>query len=359
MQKVIQRTAAARKQAQKKLFRARQQEELVDRKDTIRTRKEYNRAMIDNLKEARNARWEDWKKGELAPKRDTGLEATTYGALDPALMHPPRVPKHLRRKHILFAPGDRVCVIRGRDQGKIEEITQVNEESETLLIKNVNEADINVPEWAKASMGIKSDVLLQNMPVPMDDVRLVFAMTDGKATKDYIVQHAHAGRPYVERPSWSKVPKFTRYVSGLNIRIPWPTEEEPQYEDGEFDTTRMEVEGSTWVPSLDNPPFPSTIIDELRNKYSRFRTRHDEEYVREKVMEEYRQEYLASQAILTPAGELKKMKVEQSIQSREARTDENGNLMMDSETTNFIERFMSQNAAPKSSKNAGKVKQTA
>jgi large subunit ribosomal protein L24 len=143
MQKVIQRTAAARKQAQKKLFRARQQEELVDRKDTIRTRKEYNRAMIDNLKEARNARWEDWKKGELAPKRDTGLEATTYGALDPALMHPPRVPKHLRRKHILFAPGDRVCVIRGRDQGKIEEITQVNEESETLLIKNVNEVRLS------------------------------------------------------------------------------------------------------------------------------------------------------------------------------------------------------------------------
>lgn len=207
-------------------------------------------------------------------------------------------------------------------------------------------------------MGIKSEVLPQNMPVPMDDVRLVFAMTDGKTTKDYIVQHAHAGRPYVERPHWSKMPKYTRYVSGLNIRIPWPTEEEPQYEDGAFDTTRMEVEENTWVPSLDNPPFPSTIIDELRNKYSRFRTRHDEEYVREKIMDEYRQEYLSKQAILTPAGELKKLKVEQSIQSRQARTDEDGNLIMDSETTNFIERFMSQNAA-KSSKNAGKAKQIA
>ncbi len=143
MQKVIQRTASARKQAQKKLWRAKQQEALVDRKDTIRTRKEYNRAMIDNLKEARKARWEDYEKGELAPKRDTGLAATTYGALDPALMHPPRVPQHLRRKHTLFAPGDRVCVIRGRDQGKIEEVTQVNEESETLLIKNVNEVRLS------------------------------------------------------------------------------------------------------------------------------------------------------------------------------------------------------------------------
>lgn len=208
-------------------------------------------------------------------------------------------------------------------------------------------------------MGIKSDVLAQNIPVPMDDVRLVFAMTDGNTTKDYLVQHAHAGGPSVERPSWSKVPKYTRYVSGLKIRIPWPTEEEPQYEDGALDTTRMEVEENTWVPSLDNPPFPSTIIDELRNKYSRFRTRHDEEYVRKKVLEEYRQEYLTQQAILTPAGELKKMKVEQSIQARQARTDENGNMILDSETTNFIERFMSQNAAPKPSKKAGQAKQTA
>jgi large subunit ribosomal protein L24 len=208
-------------------------------------------------------------------------------------------------------------------------------------------------------MGIKSDVLPQNMPVPMDDVRLVFAMTDGNTTKDYIVQHAHVGRPYTERPRWSKMPRYTRYVSGLNIRIPWPTEEAPEYEDGAFDTTRMEVEENTWVPSLDNSPFPSTIIDELRNKYSRFRTRHDEEYVRKKVMEEYRLEYLSQQAILTPAGELKKMKVEQSIQARQARTDEDGNLMMDSETTNFIERFMSQNAASKPNKKARKAKQSA
>ncbi|KAJ5477186.1 hypothetical protein N7539_007330 [Penicillium diatomitis] len=359
MQKVIQRAASARKQAQKKMFRAKRKEDVSSKKDNARTRKEYNQALSTTLKEARQARWEDWQKGELAPKRDSGLAATTYGALNASLMHPPRVPGHLRRKHILFAPGDRVCVIRGRDKGKIEEIAQVNEESETVLIKNVHEADINVPEWAKASMGIKSDVLAQSMPVPMDDVRLVFAMTDGNTTKDYIVQHAYAGRPYLERPTWSKMPRYTRYVAGLNIEIPWPTEEEPQFEDGAFDTTRMEVEESTWVPSLDNPPFPSTIIDELRNKYSRFRTRHDEEYVREKVLDEYRQEFLASQALLTPAGQLKKWKVEQNIQARKARTDENGNMILDSETANFIERFMSQSAAPKPNKKTGKAKVTA
>lgn len=138
MQKVIQRTATARKQAQKKLFRAKREEKLIDRKDTIRMRKEYSRALIDNAKAARQARWEDWAKGPLAPKRDTGIQATTFGALDPVTMHPPKIPAHQRRKHILFTPGDRVCIIRGRDKGKINEITQVNEDSETVLIKDLN-----------------------------------------------------------------------------------------------------------------------------------------------------------------------------------------------------------------------------
>lgn len=101
-------------------------------------RKEYSRALIDNAKAARQARWEDWTKGPLAPKRDSGPQATTFGALDPAILHPPRVPNHQRRKHILFTPGDRVCIIRGRNKGKINEITQVNEESETVFIKNLN-----------------------------------------------------------------------------------------------------------------------------------------------------------------------------------------------------------------------------
>ena len=138
MQKVIQRTATARKQAQKKIFRAQRRDELANRKDNIRMRRDYNRAIIDGINAARTARWEDWRKGDLAPKRDSGPEVTTFGAIDAALLHPPTIPKSQRRKHILFAAGDRVCVIRGPEQGKINEITQINEESETVTIKDVN-----------------------------------------------------------------------------------------------------------------------------------------------------------------------------------------------------------------------------
>lgn len=214
-------------------------------------------------------------------------------------------------------------------------------------------------------MGIKSDILAQNMPVPMDDIRHVIALVDpnSKVTKDHIIQHAYAGPPYIERPPWSKLPRFTRYVSGLDTEIPWPTEEEPQTKDGEWDTSRYEVDDCSWTPSLDNPPFPSSVLDELRNKYSRFRTRHDEEYVREKIIEEYRQEYLESQSLLSPFGQSRQHLRAKSTEAMMSKLDVDGNMRMDEETTTFIDRLMQMNLAsqPKqqSAKKAKKAKQTA
>lgn len=204
-------------------------------------------------------------------------------------------------------------------------------------------------------MGIKSDVLAQSLPVPMDDIRHVIALETGSegnsVTRDHIVKHAYAGSPYLERAAHSKLPRHTRYISGLDIEIPWPTEEEPHHKDGEYDTLRFEVDQETWVPSLDNPPFPSSVLDELRNKYSRFRKRHDPEYVREKVMEEYRKEYLASQSLLTPIMELKEASIAKAKAARQAKTDEDGNMLLDTETSDFIARFMqtSLNEQPKKS----------
>lgn len=47
---------------------------------------------------------------------------------------------------------------------------------------------------------------------------------------------------------------------------------------GADDTSRLEVERKTWTPTLLRAPMPGGVIDELRNKYSRFRTRHDADY---------------------------------------------------------------------------------
>ncbi|KAJ5736760.1 uncharacterized protein N7483_001885 [Penicillium malachiteum] len=363
MDKVIRRAATARKQAQAKAFRQQKTTELVDRQQVLRVRKDYNKALVTNLKESRKARWEDWQKGALAPMRHVGLDATSYGSVDVAMMHPPAIPKHLRRKAILFAEGDRVCVIRGRNKGQINEITQVNHESETVIVKDVNVADIHVPEWAKKSMNIQSDTMPQPLPISIDNVRHVIALDVNNTTKDHIVQHAYAAGPYMERSSDSKLPRFSRYVSGLDIEIPWPTEPEPQFDVGEFDTRGNEVSKVSWIPSLDAPPFPSTVIDELRNKFSRFRTRHDEEYVKKMVMEEYRQEYLKSQTLLTPKGEIKQAKALRSAATKAQALDSNGNVKMEKATAKFIDDFMKMQlnqAQPVSDKapKASKARQT-
>ena len=45
------------------------------------------------------------------------------------------------------------------------------------------------------------------------------------------------------------------------------------------DTPAKLVEKPTFFPTLLMEPLPSSIIDELRNKYSKFRDRHDPSYV--------------------------------------------------------------------------------
>ena len=138
MDKVIRRTVTARKQAQNKLFKARQQNELSERKEALRAQKDYRRTLTDRLRASREARWEDWQKGPLAPKRDAGLAATTYGSIDPSALQPPKIANHLRSKHIMIAAGDRVCLMRGREKGKVTEVTAVNEDSETVTLKDTN-----------------------------------------------------------------------------------------------------------------------------------------------------------------------------------------------------------------------------
>lgn len=75
-----------------------------------------------------------------------------------------------------------------------------------------------------------------------------------------------------------------RYIAGTEPRIYIPFPEEPVEEDLEYDidTLRIEVEEKTWTPTLFQPPMPPSIIDELRNKYSIFRDRHDESYIRKR-----------------------------------------------------------------------------
>lgn len=123
-------------------------------------------------------------------------------------------------------------------------------------------------------------------PIPVSAVKLVYPLPDPITgiPRDVIInklvkRDVHFD-PYKNEETWS------RYLSPQNILIPWPEESEPTYADEKPDTLRIDVEEKTFLPTLLRPPMPMTVIDELRNKYSLFRDRHDEEWVATKEAED-------------------------------------------------------------------------
>lgn len=209
---------------------------------------------------------------------------------------------------------------------------------------------MNLPKWLVESQeaGQKS-VQAFSLPIPFDDVRLVVALDDPETgtTRDVLVKHVYGGEPYLEREHGTSTPRHTRYIAGLDIEIPWPSTEPPALKEEDCDTLRMEVETPTWIPSLKSAPFPPSVLDELRNKFSKYRTRHDPQWVREKQLEDYRKEYLASRSLLTPRSEYLAFQRAKYQEQLKSKRDAQGNWIMDNDTAAFIERFLQRNAAGK------------
>jgi large subunit ribosomal protein L24 len=103
------------------------------------------------------------------------------------------------------------------------------------------------------------------------------------ATRDVIIKELVATSVYHDRPTGRCT--WNRLVPGINVKIPWPKREPVVHEDQPCDTLRIDVERKTFVPTLARPPVPESVIDELRNRFSKFRTRHTEEYVAQKQAE--------------------------------------------------------------------------
>lgn len=135
---------------------------------------------------------------------------------------------------------------------------------------------------------------LSPMRYPIQAVRLVHPLRDPVTDRirDVVINELAPTGIIRDKPTgrvtWSRV------VPGLNVEIPWPrafedaerAELERTFPDNPCDTLRIDAEQATFVPTLLSPPMPAQIIDELRNKYSKFRTRHEPEYVAKKEAEE-------------------------------------------------------------------------
>lgn len=125
----------------------------------------------------------------------------------------------------------------------------------------------------------RSKVSTSEAPIPLSKVRLVAPLKDPVTgvERDCIISKMTRAKV------WDKEAQETtwiRIVQPQGIRIPWPEKEDKSSEtqDRDADTLGFEVSKESFHPTLLSAPMPETVIDELRNQYSSFRTHHTEEY---------------------------------------------------------------------------------
>ena len=199
-----------------------------------------------------------------------------------------------------------------------------------------------MPDYMARLRKSENKPIRRELPISLDDVRLVVTISDEETgrQKDVIAEHVHGGPPILHREWGSPAPRHTRYISGLDTEIPWPTTPHDEAQDHDVDTLRVEVETRSWTPSLLERPFPPSVIDELRNKFSKYRTRHDPNWVLQKEREDLYNEYLASKTLLTPKGQLAELQKAKRREAKKKKLDADGNWKMEPNTAEFIDQFM-------------------
>lgn len=177
-------------------------------------------------------------------------------------------------------------------------------------------------------------VQLTPLHVPIQAIRLVHPLTEPQTnrTRDVLIQELVPTGITRDKPTGRM--SWTRVVPGLNIEIPWPRafEEEEQneldgqYEDHACDTLRIDAEHPSWTPTLLTPPMPPQVLNELRNRYSKFRTRHEPEYIKKKEDQEYAKAVakgkIPAPSMMTPLEELNaKIRAERKDRQEPELTD--------------------------------------
>ncbi|KAM7217757.1 hypothetical protein V8F06_006891 [Rhypophila decipiens] len=321
MDKIMRRVRMAEGQvarrAKRKAF-GRALERKSERKSEVR-----NKEATHQLKAARQARLEDWKMGELAPKRDLTLDkwGNYWGSVSiaRARLSIAITPEERKArsawcsgpKYICVKPGDRVVVTEGSFKDKIGFVDEIDTKFMTVSIKDTLRTNISIPGYMLNSDS-DDPVQVFDGRVPLSAVRLVHPLphpVTGKM-RDVIIRELKAINVNFDRPT--REVTYDRIIPGENVVIPWPKEEPVVYPDNEADTLRIDVEQRTFVPTLLRPPMPETIIDELRNRYSMFRTRHTDEYIAQKEAEDAakKAKKKSVESMMTPVQEFNRLQRE-------------------------------------------------
>ena len=148
-------------------------------------------------------------------------------------------------------------------------------------------AEMHLPEWLRKTQGHDMPTGAYSMPISWDDVRLVYALENPKTgdLEDVIIENLELKEFYTDPDTLET--EYKRVCPDLDGQvIEWADKPEPQKQDHDGDTLRITVEQRTWLPTLNESPFPESVIDELRNRYSKYRVPDNNNFVRLKQQHE-------------------------------------------------------------------------
>ncbi|KAI1637062.1 hypothetical protein F4809DRAFT_606039 [Biscogniauxia mediterranea] len=287
MQKILRRVATAeRVVAKRRAVRDRQLFKKERKSDS-----EMHQRQIAVAKEefniAKQAVRDDWAMGPLSPRLEVGEWDGTRGSIhEVRFQSDSRMTLAMRNRRCQWAGGaynlnlvvgDRVVLIDGPDKGRIGHVQAIDHDRAELTVKGLNKTNVRVQVEIRGPND--PPALNMEMPIPISSVRLVHPIQDPETgvIRDVIINRLVHGSFIHDRQSGEK--RWDRIVPGLNVSIPWPPKPEEDIKDYKGDTLRIDVEERTFTPTLLTPPMPESVIDELRGPYSRFRTRHQPEYI--------------------------------------------------------------------------------
>lgn len=200
------------------------------------------------------------------------------------------------------------------------------------------------PNYILEATGEKRPIQTTEASIQLSDVRLVYPLLNLETgiRRDVIINQLEM-KSVPERPDRFYGPRVNkRYIAGLEPReyIPFPELPQPEHKDQEEDTLRIEVDERTWIPTLLGPPMPETVIDELRNKYSVFRDRHDDEFIQKKV-----EAHARSEAWRKKKAEMMVTPLQEFHRKQRAEKRKLGWAPLDQETMKRIGQVMARNGA--------------
>ena len=332
MERVLRRAKYAERQARKKVNKRKAFLESTEDWQRMQQTRRIVRVYNQNIVEARKNRREDWELGPLAPRRDAGEKSKTYGTYSVYDFSLPELGKKERMDFVPISEGDRVVVVKGRDRGRIGEVQELQRDRNGVRLDGLNIVDVAVPAYMRGDGSESEETGIESISqfIPIEHVRLVYPLPDPATgqPRDVIIDRLECfrlpGKKRNSRDHNDLDHEFERYIPGTNTSIPWPESSQPDPETFEVDTPAMVLEDRSFRPYLLAAPMPVSVIDELRNKYSRFRTRHDAEYIEKKEAEAEREvkRKELGKTMRTPLQELAELRAQQKKNAERELSDE-------------------------------------